>query len=223
MSLKSRLPPQRGPRFGHLPGAGAPRGIRVLRALVRLRPAAPDRTGAAARVAAAARRGAAYGGEDRAGRVRRVGARRPPSTCPKDARRTRWAHGIPVTYVPARNTIFLSFALAWAEVLERRHIFHRGQRAGLFRLSRLPAGVHRGLRADGEPGDQGGSRGHARRSRSTRRCCGLTKAEIVKLAHELGLRFRPDPQLLRSRSGRPSVRAVRFLPAAAQGLRRGGH
>jgi 7-cyano-7-deazaguanine synthase len=25
--------------------------------------------------------------------------------------------GIPVTYVPARNTIFLSFALAWAEVL----------------------------------------------------------------------------------------------------------
>jgi 7-cyano-7-deazaguanine synthase len=27
------------------------------------------------------------------------------------------AEGIPVTYVPARNTIFLSFALAWAEVL----------------------------------------------------------------------------------------------------------
>jgi 7-cyano-7-deazaguanine synthase len=31
--------------------------------------------------------------------------------------------GIPVTYVPARNTIFLSFALAWAEVLEAQHIF----------------------------------------------------------------------------------------------------
>lgn len=30
---------------------------------------------------------------------------------------------IPVTYVPARNTIFLSYALAWAEVLEARHIF----------------------------------------------------------------------------------------------------
>jgi len=29
---------------------------------------------------------------------------------------------IPVTYVPARNTIFLSFALAWAEVLEAEHI-----------------------------------------------------------------------------------------------------
>jgi 7-cyano-7-deazaguanine synthase len=31
--------------------------------------------------------------------------------------------GIPVTYVPARNTIFLSFALAWAEVLESSDIF----------------------------------------------------------------------------------------------------
>jgi len=33
------------------------------------------------------------------------------------------AEQIPVTYVPARNTIFLSFALAWAEVLESTEIF----------------------------------------------------------------------------------------------------
>src|SRR6185295_3339659 len=31
--------------------------------------------------------------------------------------------GIPLTYVPARNTIFLSYALAWAEVLRARHIY----------------------------------------------------------------------------------------------------
>lgn len=31
--------------------------------------------------------------------------------------------GIPVTYVPARNTIFLSFALGWAEVLKLNDIF----------------------------------------------------------------------------------------------------
>jgi len=30
---------------------------------------------------------------------------------------------IPITYVPARNTIFLSYALAWAEVLESQSIF----------------------------------------------------------------------------------------------------
>lgn len=31
--------------------------------------------------------------------------------------------GIPVTYVPARNTVFLSLALGWAEVLGARHLF----------------------------------------------------------------------------------------------------
>ena len=33
------------------------------------------------------------------------------------------APGIPITYVPARNTVMLSLALAWAEVLDARHIF----------------------------------------------------------------------------------------------------
>jgi 7-cyano-7-deazaguanine synthase len=36
---------------------------------------------------------------------------------PKDRSTDAMAHGIPITYVPARNTIFLSFCLAWAEVL----------------------------------------------------------------------------------------------------------
>jgi 7-cyano-7-deazaguanine synthase len=36
---------------------------------------------------------------------------------------TRNSSVIPVTYVPARNTIFLSFALGWAEVLESEDIF----------------------------------------------------------------------------------------------------
>ena len=31
--------------------------------------------------------------------------------------------GIPVTYVPARNTMMLSLALAWAEVLDARDIY----------------------------------------------------------------------------------------------------
>jgi 7-cyano-7-deazaguanine synthase len=35
----------------------------------------------------------------------------------------RAADGIPVTYVPARNTVFLSIALSWAEVLGARYIF----------------------------------------------------------------------------------------------------
>lgn len=39
---------------------------------------------------------------------------------PKDRERM---DGVPSTYVPARNTIFLSYALAWAEVLEARDIY----------------------------------------------------------------------------------------------------
>src|SRR5437764_1239572 len=41
---------------------------------------------------------------------------------PKD-RETKSANEIPITYVPARNTIFLSYALAWAEVLGATDIF----------------------------------------------------------------------------------------------------
>jgi 7-cyano-7-deazaguanine synthase len=42
---------------------------------------------------------------------------------PKDREGAELASEIPVTYVPARNTIFLSFALAWAEVLGAADIF----------------------------------------------------------------------------------------------------
>ena len=42
---------------------------------------------------------------------------------PKGRNVAEMSHGIPVTYVPARNTIFLSFALAWAEVLGSSDVF----------------------------------------------------------------------------------------------------
>lgn len=42
---------------------------------------------------------------------------------PKDRSEAQIGHGIPITYVPARNTIFLSFALAYAEVLGAADIF----------------------------------------------------------------------------------------------------
>jgi 7-cyano-7-deazaguanine synthase len=42
---------------------------------------------------------------------------------PKDRPQNEMSRGIPITYVPARNTIFLSYALAWAEVLSASDIF----------------------------------------------------------------------------------------------------
>jgi len=42
---------------------------------------------------------------------------------PKDRSQDEMRLGIPITYVPARNTIFLSYALAWSEVLGASEIF----------------------------------------------------------------------------------------------------
>jgi 7-cyano-7-deazaguanine synthase len=42
---------------------------------------------------------------------------------PKQRSQKEIAHGIPITYVPARNTIFLAHAVAWAEVIGASDIF----------------------------------------------------------------------------------------------------
>ena len=42
---------------------------------------------------------------------------------PKDRNEKDISHGIPSTYVPARNTIFLSLSLGWAEIIEADDIF----------------------------------------------------------------------------------------------------
>jgi 7-cyano-7-deazaguanine synthase len=42
---------------------------------------------------------------------------------PKQRSEIEIAHGIPITYVPVRNTIFLAYALAWAEVISAGDIF----------------------------------------------------------------------------------------------------
>ena len=42
---------------------------------------------------------------------------------PKGRAESEMAHGIPVTYVPCRNLIFLSYAVAWAEVIGTNHVF----------------------------------------------------------------------------------------------------
>ena len=44
-------------------------------------------------------------------------------TVPKDRDVAQKSEEIPITYVPARNTIFLAYALAWSEVLDTPHIF----------------------------------------------------------------------------------------------------
>lgn len=76
---------------------------------------------------AARRVAAAYGAEHIVAEIdlRSVGgsALTGSAPVPKDRPARELGEGIPITYVPARNTIFLSFALAWAEVLDAADIF----------------------------------------------------------------------------------------------------
>jgi 7-cyano-7-deazaguanine synthase len=98
------------------------------------------------------------------------------------------SEGIPVTYVPARNTVMLAYALAWSEVLEARDIFigvnavdYSGYPdcrpefiAAFEKLANLAtrAGV-----------EQGGFRVHAP-------LINLSKAEIIKQGLDLGVDYR---------------------------------
>jgi 7-cyano-7-deazaguanine synthase len=96
---------------------------------------------------------------------------------------------IPVTYVPARNTIFLSFALAWAEVLEASDIF--------IGVNALDYSGYPDCRPEfvesyehmANLATKAAVEGRTRIKIHTP-LIQLTKAGIVKLAAELGLDFR---------------------------------
>jgi 7-cyano-7-deazaguanine synthase len=107
---------------------------------------------------------------------------------PKLRTASEMGDGIPVTYVPARNTIFLSFALAWAETLESSDIF-LGVNAIDYsgypdcRPEYIAAFEHLANLAT-----RAGVEGRTRVQIHTP-LIRLSKAEIVKLGHELGLDF----------------------------------
>ena len=130
--------------------------------------------------------------------------------------------GIPVTYVPARNTVFLSLALAWSEVLGAHDIFigvnavdYSGypdcrpefvaafeRMANLATRAGVEDAVPLSIRAP---------------------LIALSKAEIIRRGAGAGRGLRADGLLLPGRRGGPSLRTLRFLPAAARRLRRGRH
>jgi len=107
---------------------------------------------------------------------------------PKERSLEEMGRGIPVTYVPARNTIFLSFALAWAEVLESSDIF-----IGVNALdySGYPDCRPEYLEAYRRMANLATKAGVEGRTRLTIHAplIDLNKAQIVKLARELGVDF----------------------------------
>ncbi len=95
---------------------------------------------------------------------------------------------IPVTYVPARNTIFLSFGLAWAEVLEAPYIFiganavdysgYPDCRPEYLKAFEQMANLATKVSVEGRI-----------RFRIEAPLLYMTKAEIIKLGHRLGLDY----------------------------------
>ena len=157
----------------------------------------------------------------RPARLRRLGAHRRHAV-PKDTPLgARSARGIPVTYVPGpEHHLPLPRAGLGRGAGRPRHL-HRRQRARLQRLPRLPARVHRGLRADGEPGHPGRRRGGARLTIHTP-LIALTKARDHRSgAWRSGVDYGITMQLLRPGARRRGLRPLRRLPAPAQGVRGG--
>jgi 7-cyano-7-deazaguanine synthase len=107
---------------------------------------------------------------------------------PKARQPEELAKGIPATYVPARNTIFLSFGLAWAEVLGSEHIFFG---ANQLDYSGYPDCREEYIRAFENMADlatKGGVEGRLKLSIHTP-LIRMTKAEIIRKGFELGLDY----------------------------------
>jgi 7-cyano-7-deazaguanine synthase len=107
---------------------------------------------------------------------------------PKARSLDEMSRGIPVTYVPARNTIFLSFALAWAEVLESSDIFIGVNALDYSGYPDCRPEFIEAFERMAHLATKAGVEGRTRVKIHTP-LIRLTKAQIVALAYELGVPF----------------------------------
>ena len=106
---------------------------------------------------------------------------------PKRRSETEIAQGIPVTYVPARNTIFLAYALAWAEVIPADDIFIG---VNAIDYSGYPDCRAEFIEAFVKLADLGTKAGvEGRRFQIHAPLIKLSKAEIIRKGIELGVDF----------------------------------
>jgi 7-cyano-7-deazaguanine synthase len=108
---------------------------------------------------------------------------------PKARSAAEMSNGIPVTYVPARNTIFLSYALAWAEVLESSDIFIGVNALDYSGYPDCRPEYIEAYERMANLATKAGVEGRTKLKIHTP-LLRLTKAEIVKLARDLGVPFR---------------------------------
>jgi 7-cyano-7-deazaguanine synthase len=96
--------------------------------------------------------------------------------------------GIPVTYVPARNTIFLSFALAWAETLQASDIFIGVNALDYSGYPDCRPEYIAAFAAMADLATKAGVEGH-QRLRIHTPLISLSKADIIRLGSSLGVDY----------------------------------
>jgi 7-cyano-7-deazaguanine synthase len=106
---------------------------------------------------------------------------------PKDRSEGEIGEGIPVTYVPARNTIFLSFALAWAEVIGARKVFIGVNALDFSGYPDCRPEYIQAFQRTAELGTKMGLEGRPVQIHTP--LIRLSKAEIIRKGHELGVDF----------------------------------
>lgn len=106
---------------------------------------------------------------------------------PKDRPLDQLSHGIPATYVPARNTIFLSFALAFAEVRDAREIYIGVNAVDYSGYPDCRPEYIAAFQQMANLATRAGVEGSGFRIRTP--LIDLTKAEIIRLGASLGVDF----------------------------------
>lgn len=107
---------------------------------------------------------------------------------PKGRSPSEIEHGIPVTYVPARNTIFLSLALGWAEVLGAFDIFIGATAVDFSGYPDCRPEYLRAFEHLANLATAAGTEGRGR-FRIHAPLLHLSKAEIIRTGEELGVDF----------------------------------
>lgn len=97
------------------------------------------------------------------------------------------SEGIPVTYVPARNTLFLSIALGWAEVLDARAIYIGVNAVDYSGYPDCRPAFIDAFRALARVATKGGVEGHPTDVRAP--LIELSKAEIIRTGTRLGVDY----------------------------------
>ncbi|MCC6484305.1 MAG: 7-cyano-7-deazaguanine synthase QueC [Armatimonadetes bacterium] len=106
---------------------------------------------------------------------------------PMDRSSEQMPGDIPITYVPARNTIFLSFALGWAETVQAQHIFLGVNQLDYSGYPDCRAEFLRAFETTANLGTKAGTEGQHFHIEAP--LIQMTKAEIIRAGVELGVDY----------------------------------